>query len=232
MEPVKLKLSTMMGRDSIMKSQRVSGLRVRGFSSDCLINLPPAYAREFIPLERAHIPTCETANKWKHLAVIAPEMPPLMDCGVGLLIGYDCSRALASREVFTGGDYEPYAIKTDLGWSIVGSSPQRVNSRDVTGLCHRISVREVPSVTPAAAIKALESDFADTRSGEKSISQEDIQFLQVLKERIHQNECGHLEMPLPFKARPHLPDNKKLALIHLKHLKRNWTEILNLRMIT
>lgn len=52
------------------------------------------------------------------------------------------------------------------------------------------------------------------------MSQEDIQFLQVLKERIHQNECGHLEMPLPFKARPHLPDNKKLALIRLKHLKK------------
>lgn len=104
MEPVKLMLATMMGRDSIVKRQRVSGLRVKGFSSDCLINLPPAYAREFIPLERADIPTCEKANKWKHLAVIAPEMPPLMDCGVGLLIGYDCSRALAPREVFTGGD--------------------------------------------------------------------------------------------------------------------------------
>lgn len=75
-------------------------------------------------------------------------------------------------------------------------------------------------MTPVAAIKALKSDFADTRSGEKSISQEDIQFLQVLKEIIHQNECGHFEMPLPFKAHPHLPDNKKLALIRLKHLKK------------
>ncbi|KAL6473875.1 hypothetical protein MHYP_G00174360 [Metynnis hypsauchen] len=27
-------------------------------------------------------------------------------------------------------------------------------------------------------------------------------------------------MPLPFKVRPHLPDNKKLALARLKHLKR------------
>ncbi|XP_037394566.1 uncharacterized protein LOC119263501 [Pygocentrus nattereri] len=43
---------------------------------------------------------------------------------------------------------------------------------------------------------------------------------QVLKEGIRQNEHGHLEMPLPFKVRPHLPDNKKLALARLKHLKR------------
>ena len=220
MEPVKLKLSTMLTRDSIVKSQRASGLRVRGFSSDSFIDLPPAYTRDFIPLERAHIPTCKTARKLKHLAAIAHEMPSLMDCGVGLLIGYDCPRALAPRKVITGGDCEPYAVKTDLGWSIVGSAPQRVNSKDVTGLCHRISVRELPPVTPAAVIKALESDFADTRPGEKNISQEDIQFLQVLKGRIRQNECGHLEMPLPFKARPHLPDNKRLALVRLKHLKR------------
>ncbi|KAK5925579.1 hypothetical protein CgunFtcFv8_018091 [Champsocephalus gunnari] len=137
--------------------------------------------------------------KWKHLADIAQEMPPLIDCGVGLLIGYDCSRALAPRKIITGGDYEPYAIKTDLGWSIVGSASQRVNSQDVTGLCHRVSVREVPPVTPSAVIKVLESDFADTKPGDKSISQDDIRFLQILKEGIQQNKQGHLEMPLPFK---------------------------------
>ncbi|KAJ8364861.1 hypothetical protein SKAU_G00136920 [Synaphobranchus kaupii] len=147
-------------------------------------------------------------------------MPPLMDCGMGLLIGYDCSRALAPRQVITGGDSEPYAVKTDLGWSIVGSVPQCVNSKDVTGLCYRISVKELPPVTPAAVIRALESDFADTSPREKSISQEDIQFLQVLKGSIQQNERDHLEMPLPFKARPHLPDNRRLALVRLKHLKK------------
>lgn len=142
-----------------------------------------------------------------------------MNCGVGLLIGYDCSKALAPRQVITGGDCEPNAIKTDLGWSIVGSASQCVNSKDVTGLCHHISVMELPPVMPADVVRALESDFSDTSPGEKSISQVDIQFLQVLKGRIQQNERDHLEMPLPFKARPHLPDNKKLALVRLKHLK-------------
>ena len=32
MEPVKLKLSTMMGKDSVVKSQRVCDLKVRGLS--------------------------------------------------------------------------------------------------------------------------------------------------------------------------------------------------------
>lgn len=61
-EPVKLKLSTMMGRDSVIESQRVSGLKVRGYSSETTISLPSVYSRDFIPLERAHIPTSDTAT--------------------------------------------------------------------------------------------------------------------------------------------------------------------------
>ncbi|KAK7882990.1 hypothetical protein WMY93_029164 [Mugilogobius chulae] len=219
-EPVQLKLATMVKRDSIVKSQRVQGLKIRGFYSDINIELPPAYTRDFIPLERAHIPTCQTARKWQHLANLASEMPPLMDCAVGLLIGYDCSRALAPREVIIGGDSEPYAVRTDLGWSIVGGAPQLVNASNVTGLCHRVSVKEVPAVTPSTIIKVLESDFADTKPTDSGISQEDIQFLQILNNQIRQNEQGHLEMPLPFKARPQLPNNKSLALVRLKQLKK------------
>ncbi|XP_049318702.1 uncharacterized protein LOC125780534 [Astyanax mexicanus] len=219
LEPVKLKLTTMMGRDSIIQSERVSGLRVRGFSSPCFINLPPAYTRDFIPLERSHIPTPKTAKGWRHLKGVAQEMPELMNCEVGLLIGYDCSRALAPRQVITGGDDEPYAIKTDLGWSIVGSSPQAAKSTEVTGLCHRVTVKEIPPLTPATVIRALESDFKDTSPGEKSVSQDDIQFMQLLNKTVHQNADGHLEMPLPFKTHPQLPDNKHLALVRLKRLK-------------
>ena len=95
--------------------------RVRGFTSESFINLPPAYTRDFIPLERSHIPTSKTAKGWKQLNRLTKEMPELMDCEFGLLIGYDCSGALAPWRIITGGDDEPYIVKTNLGWSIVGS---------------------------------------------------------------------------------------------------------------
>ena len=131
-----------------------------------------------------------------------------------------CPRALAPRQVLAGGDDEPYAIKTDLGWSIVGSSLRLAKSTEVTGLCHCVSVKELPLLTPAAVIRVLESDFKDTKPRENSISQDDIQFLQLLNGRISQNAEGHLEMPLPFKSHPQLPENKQLALVRMKHLKR------------
>lgn len=219
-EPVKLKLTTMMRKDCIVQSERVSGLRVRGFSSKSFVNLPPSYTRDFIPLERSHIPTPETAKRWRHLNQIAQKIPELMECEVRHLIDYDCPRALAPRQVITGGDYEPYGIKTDLGWSIVGNSSQVAKSTEVTGLCHRVSVKELPPLTPANVIRALEADFKDTNPGEKSISQDDIQFMQLLNERINQNADGHLEMPLPFKTRPQLPENKQLALVRAKAAER------------
>ncbi|XP_026015330.1 uncharacterized protein LOC113016608 [Astatotilapia calliptera] len=218
--PVKLKLTTMIGRDVIVKSQRVSGLCVRGYRSSLLIDLPPAYAKDCIPVNRAHIPTCETAKRWNHLSKVIEEIPPLQDCEVGLLIGYNCARAMAPRDVITGGDDEPYAIRTDLGWSIVGGTSTCPDTSSTAGQCFRVAVRELPPVTPADAIRILESDFKDAKEDGKPVSQEDILFLDKLKNHIEKNSLGHYEMPLPFKERPTLPDNKQLAVIRLSHLKR------------
>lgn len=48
--PVRLKLITMLGSDTLTHSERILGLRVRGFNSTTLIDLPPAYTKKSIPL--------------------------------------------------------------------------------------------------------------------------------------------------------------------------------------
>ena len=115
-----------------------------------------------------------------------------------------------------------YAQRTDLGWSIVGRATPRVNLEDVTGLSHRIATKELPAVTPSDAIRMLELDFGDINHTDKCTSQDDRLFIQKLEE-IRQKEDGHIhyEVPLPFKNRPQLHNNKKLARIRLEHLKRN-----------
>ncbi|XP_076857249.1 uncharacterized protein LOC143511529 [Brachyhypopomus gauderio] len=218
--PVKLKLTTMIGKDTVLKSERVSGLRVRGYSSAVYIDLPPVYTKNCIPVNRTHIPTSNTAKHWKHLAAIVDEIPPLMDCEVGLLIGYNCSRALAPRKVIVGGSEEPYAVQTDLGWSIVGCSLPYLDMSESSSMCHRVAVRELPPVTPADAVRILELDFKDIDDACRKVSQEDILFLSKLKNSIKKNAQGHYEMPLPFKERPILPCNRQLATIRLNHLKR------------
>ena len=215
--PVKLKLTTMLGKNMITTSERVSGLRVRGFNSCLHIDLPHSYTRDCIPANRDHIPTHDTAKQWSHLTAITDNMPPLLSCDVGLLIGYNCPRALTPRQVLTGKDNEPFAILTDLGWSIVGCSTP-AHEKSESSLCHRVTVKELPPVTPMDVIGALESDFKDTKGDDKTVSQEDLVFLGKIKDGMRKNDKGHYEIPLPFKQLPQLPDNKKLAEIRLCHL--------------
>ncbi|XP_055046840.2 uncharacterized protein [Misgurnus anguillicaudatus] len=222
--PVKLRLTTMLGIDSIVQSERVSGLQVRAYESDIFIDLPPTYTRDYIPVNRDHIPTCEIAKKWNHLSSIADKVPPLKDCEIGLLIGYNCPRSMAPREVIVGKDDEPFAVRTDLGWSIVGCSSPRFDLPKENSLCHRLLVKELPHVTPTDVIRVLESDFKDINEEKMKVSQDDILFLKILKESICQNKYGHYEMPLPFKERPILPSNKQLATARLDHLKRKMSK--------
>ncbi|XP_014677999.1 PREDICTED: uncharacterized protein LOC106817812 [Priapulus caudatus] len=219
-DPSRLKLNTMTSLNTVVQCDRVRGLQVRGYHSEDRLNIATAYTRDIIPVERASIPTSRTAKEWSHLATIAEEIPPLQNCEVGMLIGYDCPLAVAATSCITGTEEQPCGLKTILGWSIVGPGPPNA-AQDVTGYCHRVSVKVIPAVSPSAVIKVLESDFSDSTTGDKVVSQEDLRFLEIMDEGIHRREDGHYEMPLPFKShRPALPDNKRVAAVRLNHLKR------------
>ncbi|XP_043977226.1 uncharacterized protein LOC122833589 [Gambusia affinis] len=242
---VQLKLSTLSSKDSVVPSQRLSGLQIRGFYSSKRIPLPMTYTREFIPANLSHIPTPKTARAWPHLEHLAEEIAPLIECDVALLIGYNCSQALVPREVVSGKDNEPFAQKTDLGWTIVGGVDHCVDYGDIIGCSHRIIVKEVtpnpPSdqlskevhfichtqvkevFMPSDVIKVLESDFNERKVEDSHLSQEDLRFISIMENGVKIQEDGHCELPLPFKEdRPILPNNKNCAEHRLKCLKKRF----------
>lgn len=221
-KPVKLKLSTMTAIDTIIPSQSVHGLQVRGLHSETFIQLQQAYSRDFIPVDKSYIPTKETALLWPHLKNLADKIPPLQDCDIGLLIGYDCPAALAPREVILGDTNQPFAQRSELGWSIIGSTNPHLDRQGNQSFVHRLTVKELPVPMATDVLKALESDFIERAYEDKYVSQEDVYFIQFLSNHITQNQDSHYEMPLPFKGNspPNLPNNKKLATIRLQCLKK------------
>ncbi|XP_052445763.1 uncharacterized protein LOC127987458 [Carassius gibelio] len=243
-ESVQLKLSTMVSKSTVVPCQKIIGLKVRGFYSEKKISLPVTYSREFIPANRTHIPTPKTARVWPHLMHIAEKIAPKQVCDIGLLIGYNCPQALLPREIVSGKENQPFAQRTDLGWSIVGCGNSSVDYGDAIGVSHRIIVKQVlPSlqsslnltskvqyicrtqikevITPPNVIKALESDFNEKAAVDSCISQEDLRFLSKMETGIRHKEDGHYEMPLPFKEdRPNLPNNKGCAIHRLKSLEK------------
>lgn len=223
-KPVQLKLSTMTAVDTVIASKSVGGLQVRGIQSEKQIQLRQAYTRDFIPVDRSYIPTSKTALQWPHLKHLAGKLPPLKDCEVGLLIGSNCPLALAPLEVVTGSESEPFAQRTELGWSIVGSSNPHLDRQGNQRFCHRVAVKEIPAPSTIDVLKALESDFNERKYADKDkyVSQDDVRFIQLLSDNITQREDGHYQMPLPFKSTdpPLLPNNKKLATVRLQYLKK------------
>ncbi|XP_024119462.2 uncharacterized protein LOC112140681 [Oryzias melastigma] len=238
-----LRLSTMSAKLTVIPCEKLLNLQVRGYQSKQRIALPPIFTREFIPANKLHIPTSETALKWPHLEKLADSIPPLLKCEVGLLIGYNCQQALLPREVLSGAENQPYAQLTDLGWSIVGCSYQVHSESDVIGTSHRVIEREVTpkvrqtvklkqevnfvcrtqvkEVSPLDVIKALEADFTEHTTDDNPVSQEDILFMSKVKKGIRQKEDGHYELPLPFKTdNPNLPNNKQYAEQRLSSLER------------
>lgn len=223
-EPVQLKLSTMTAVDTVIASKSVCSLQVRGLHSEKQIQLRQAYTRDFIPVDKSYIPTKKTALQWPHLKHLANKLPPLQSCEVGLLIGNDCPLALAPLEVITGSENDPFAQRTELGWSIVGSSNPHLDRQGNQRFVHRVAVKEIPAPSTTDVLRVLESDFNEKRYEDKDkyVSQDDVRFVQLLSDNIKQKEDGHYEMPLPFKSSspPSLPNNKRLAAVRLQYLKK------------
>lgn len=112
---VELRLSTVL-TETVIKSQRIEGLVVRGYNEDVEIPLQKSYSRASIPARKGQIPRPESALIWTHLQKISVKIKLLNeDVGVGLLIGLNCSRANKPLEVNHGKGDDLYATKAALG---------------------------------------------------------------------------------------------------------------------
>ena len=227
---VDLILSTMSSEGEEVKARKVSNLVVRGYDSSKRLDLPPMYTTAEVPGNKAHIPTSRIASQWPHLQPVVQKLPPLLDADFGLLIGYNCSQALTPREVIASpiNPKEPYAQRTDLGWSIIGSLSEQ-DMKDDWIYCHtaathlsgrasivlKTKVKEVFKPADFAQLSKLDFEFPE----ERKQSYEDCKFMRQLTENIHESN-GHYEMPLPFKKNdPIFPDNKDIASKRLTYLK-------------
>ena len=101
-----------------LKVSRTSGLDVEW------INIP----KVDLPVDSGEIATPEKIKKWNYLQEVS-EINQGDDVKVEPLIGANCPRALEPVQVIASRDGGPYAMKTVLGWCIVGPIAQ-INSRN------------------------------------------------------------------------------------------------------
>ena len=238
-----LDLSTMHGHE-VIQVTRIEGLVVERPDRRARVELPKAYTRDNIPSRIDQIPTPGIADRWQHLKRIRDKLSPLDESlSIGVLIGSNCPQAIKPKEVIAGKSEDPYAVKSLLGWCIVGPTGQSdaVTDQYASSICNRIVAQEAYSanergirfvmseptkelVNPTAVAKMFQLDFAEHKGMQhKCFSKEDRRFLEIAKNGIHQTEDGHYELPLPMRH-DHVtfPNNKDAALRRLYQLKKRF----------
>ena len=231
---VVLEVNTMTGK-TVSRSQAIRGLVVEDHTGEVKIELPQTYSKEDIPADRQLIPRRETAAQWSHLMEVAGAIPEyLPDADIGILIGINCPKALKPLEIVTGGDDEPWAIRTGLGWSIVGymgdSQEEDENSaclyinreagsrKKIQHFAFKVRAREVH---PEQLARMFDLDFQAQEDKGGKLSQDDQLFMKTMKEGMRQRADGRFEAPLPLRdASPNLPDNVGQAQLRLQTLRR------------
>ena len=221
-------LTTMTSENSIVRCKRLSGLRARCHSGGSFVQLPPSFTRECIPAEHRNIPVPEMADRWPYLRPMISKLMPKSSCGIGLLIGYNCPKALTPREVIPPIGDGPFAQRTDLGWGIIGliGEDASIESEQAQHVCSQTGSRIVLRTTSKELVSPLDVlKFFAREEGcviDKALSQDDVKFMKIMQSGVTKVD-GHYQMPLPFRnPNPTIESNKVLAIQRLRGLVRRF----------
>ena len=229
-------------------SLAVDGLQVRPltefeeiYGGSAPIKLPTSYSREGLSFNEEEVPTAENIKQWQHLYTIIEKLPAYdSTLPLGLIIGANCPKALEPHEVIPSCEDGPYALRSPLGWRVIGPiggdikpevalncyrtrliiPPDRVlkESASIHHLVLESSVKD--NCINQSLKKMYQMDFPEEKTEKISLSQEDHQFMDLMQDSIDKVK-GHYCLPLPFRSRdPILPSNKAYALHRLASIKR------------
>ena len=104
------------------------------------VSLPSMYTRRSLPVDKEEIPSKEDFTRWEYLKHATKNLCLQDDLDVCLLIGANCPTALEPQMVIPSQTGGPYALKTSLGWCVVGSTISKSTIRRYS--CNRIAVVE------------------------------------------------------------------------------------------
>ena len=126
-----------MGNVSTVKTEIVSDIEVCDLNSSVHYSLPNTFALKSWPFDACDSPSEYDVLGFNHLSdinfnFVAEE--------IGLLVGANVPDLIKPLETVSGGEFEPFAIRYSIGWSIAGPVGEQVRSRVV---CHRVKTNDL-----------------------------------------------------------------------------------------
>ncbi|KAK7930431.1 hypothetical protein WMY93_006826 [Mugilogobius chulae] len=205
-----------MGQEKVVSSYVVPELEVAALENDTFMDLPKAYTQQSMPVHRVNIPMNQDLSKWPYLRHLSL---PQIEAGIELLIGTNVPRAMEPLEVIRSENNGPYAIRTELGWTVNG--PLTGNGGEAVSHEQPVTVNRVSIVNlDDMWQQQFKMDFPKSGVEEEvGLSREDLRFMDLVTNSTKHLD-GHYQISLPLKNPDVImPNNKKVVEQRLHHLK-------------
>ncbi|XP_063968368.1 uncharacterized protein LOC129265564 [Lytechinus pictus] len=214
---------TTVNTASSQKGMEVS-LSIQSLNGDVELEIPSLWTVDRLPTSRQSIPVQEDVDKWPHLQGI--ELPNVAESDIRLLIGSDVPEAFWVEEERRGRRKEPYAIRSPLGWTVMGPTSSRFTPRNGSVNNMTVDSHLQFQLERFWQMDKMPGDEADLPAE----STEDRRAKMMMEDSVTLTD-GHYQLGLPWRRQPpNLPNNKWLAESRLKSLKRRLQRDENLHM--
>ena len=196
-------------------------LSVSALNESHYFDLPEVFCVEQLPTKCNPCLTETELKRWTHLQGI--EIPELRNKDVQLLIGVDNPELFRTQDERYGRTNEPFAVKTMLGWSIIGGSAYRKNTLNV----NFVSKADQLLQDQVNCLWKLDmTPNYDTKPGMSRNDRYAMDILRKSKKRVN----GHYQLKLLWKPGfPKLKSNFKQATFRLDALRRRFARDETLR---
>lgn len=204
---------TTVNNASTQRGGKEVSFSFQGLQDSEVIDMPRVWTVEALPTTHRSIPKQQDVDRWSHLKGI--KLPTAAKKDITLLIGSDTPEAFWVQEERRGKKKEPYAIRSPLGWTVMGPTGRRSKRAfEVNNVIMDDQLQEQVQ-------RFWQLDHALGDESEKlGDSVEDKKARSIMEETISLKD-GHYEMGLPWRQfPPSLPNNHKMAESRLQSLKR------------
>ncbi|XP_071479017.1 uncharacterized protein [Diadema antillarum] len=209
-----LELTTINQQNHKVMSVEVD-MTVTGIGKTEIIQLDSVWTVKKLPISESSMPHAEDVERWPHLKGL--ELPNMENNEVMLLIGGDVPEAFWVMEERRGGRKDPYAIRSPLGWTLIGPTNNTKRKTDFkVNFVHNKDEQLQQQVE-----RFWYMDFGGSTLGAKvGESLEDKRARSKMDQSITKVD-GHYQLGLPWRhENPCLPDNLTQAEARLQYLKR------------
>lgn len=237
-EPCKsttISVDTVCGSNSEISTSVLEGIRVGPLVGESSFVLPPVFTLNHIPVSSQDKCDLTELRRWPHLSDVDLST---IDSPVEMLIGGNCPQLLVPEEVRRPESDGPCAVRTPLGWYIIGPSSRQ--SRDSPR--HTVNRIKVTTTQGAGVTKGesehelfcqlYNQDFRDVSEDREGMSVEDRDWLDTIRSKTRKDSAGHYEIGLPLRASSDagdLPDSLLTAKRRLEPLRRRLANDSDLR---